>query len=208
MVAASEAKHESVFDVDSQQVGHVYAQALLIAASRQSKAEAALDQLDSLVNDVFAASPDFERFLASGAIRRHSKREVVESTFGGKADPLFMNFLLVLNDNDRLNAIRPILANYRELYERQQHRIRVRVRSAATLTSEQEERLKQELHKEFKLDPILDVRLDPSLIGGMVVQVGDLVFDGSVRTRLDRLRKQLMVRSSYEIQSQRNRFSS
>lgn len=208
MVAAIEAKHETVFDVGSQQVGRVYAEALLGAASKQNKAEAILDQLDSLVKDVFAANPNFERFLGSGAIRRHSKRDVIESTFGGKADPLFVNFLLVLNDNDRLNAVRPIWAAYRNLYDGKQRRIRVKVRAAAALTQAQEERLKKELHDEYKLDPILDVQIDPDLLGGMVVQVGDMVFDGTVRTRLDRLRNQLMVRSSHEIQSQRNRFSS
>jgi F-type H+-transporting ATPase subunit delta len=208
MAAAIEAKHETVYDVGSQQVGRVYAEALLSAASKQNKAEAILDQLDSLVKDLFAANPNFERFLASGAIRRHSKREVIESTLAGKADPLFVNFLLVLNDNDRLNAIRPIWAAYRDLYDAKQRRIRVKVRAAAPLTQSQEERLKKELHDEYKLDPILDIHTDPDLLGGMIVQVGDMVFDGTVRTRLDRLRNQLMVRSSHEIQSQRNRFSS
>lgn len=208
MAAASEARHEMVFDVGSQQVGRVYAEALLGAASKQNKAEIIHDQLDSLVDDLFAASPEFERFLASGAIRRHAKKEMIASTLEGKADPLFVNFLMVLNDNDRLNAIRPIRAAYRGLYDRQQHRIRVKVRAAAPLDSDQETRLKNELNEEFKLDPILDIRIDPELLGGMIVQVGDLVFDGTVRTKLDRLRNQLMVRSSHEIQSQRNRFSS
>ncbi len=208
MAAASDARHETIFDVGSQQVGRVYAEALLSAASKQNKAETIQDQLDSLVDDLFAASPEFERFLASGAIRRHAKKEMIESTLEGKADPLFVNFLMVLNDNDRLNAIRPIRAAYRERYDRRQRRIRVKVRAAAPLDSDQQLRLTSELNEEFKLDPILDIRIDPELLGGMIVQVGDLVFDGTVRTRLDRLRNQLMVRSSHEIQSQRNRFSS
>jgi F-type H+-transporting ATPase subunit delta len=167
-----------------------------------------LDQLDSLVRDVFAASPNFERFLASGAIRHHTKQSVIEATLGASADPLFVNFLLTLNDNDRLNAIRPIWATYRNLYDAKQRRIRVKVRTAAALSAAQEERLKKDLHDAFDLQPILEIRVDPELLGGLVVQIGDIVYDGTVRTRLAQLRNQLMVRSSYEIQSQRDRFSS
>jgi F-type H+-transporting ATPase subunit delta len=208
MAAAIDAKHETVYDVGSQQVGRVYAEALLSAAAKQGKADAMLDQLDSLVRDVFASSPDFERFLASRAIRRHAKQQVIESTLGGKADPMFVNFLLVLNDNDRLNAIRPIWSTYRNMYDVKQRRIRVKVRSAAALSPAQEERLKKDLHDAYNLEPLIEVRVEPDLLGGMVVQVGDMLFDGSVRSQLDRLRNQLMVRSSYEIQSQRDRFSS
>jgi F-type H+-transporting ATPase subunit delta len=208
MAAAIEAKHETVYDVGSQQVGRVYAEALLSAAAKQGKADAMLDQLDSLVADLFSSSPNFERFLASGAIRRHAKQQVIENTLGGKADPLFVNFLLVLNDNDRLNAIRPIWSTYRNLYDARQRRIRVKVRTAAPLTPTQEDRLKKELHDAYNLEPILDVRVDPDLLAGLVVQVGDMVFDGSVRSRLERMRNQLMVRSSHEIQSQRDRFRS
>jgi F-type H+-transporting ATPase subunit delta len=206
MAAAIQAKHDTVYDVGSQQVGRVYAEALLNAASKQGKAEAMLEQLDSLVLDVFAASPDFERFLASAAVRRHAKRQAIESAFGGKADPIFENFLLVLNDNDRLNAIRPIWSNYRDLYDAKQRRMRVKIRTAAPMTPAQEERLKTGLRDAFQREPIFEVRIDPDLLGGLYIQVGDLVFDGSVRSRLDRLRNQLMVSSSHEIQSQRNRF--
>lgn len=208
MASTIEAKNEKVFDVGSQQVGRVYAEALLSAAGRQNKAEEIHDQLQSLVQDIFPAQPKFETLLASGAIRRDAKRKVIESVLGGQADPLFVNFLLVLNENDRLNAIRAIAAAYHDLYDAQRRRIRVRVRSATPLSAEQEQRLKKELHDAFNLEPILQVRIDPELLGGMIVQVGDLLFDGSVRTQLDRMRNQLMVRSSHEIQVQRDRFSS
>jgi F-type H+-transporting ATPase subunit delta len=58
----------------------------------------------------------------------------------------------------------------------------------------------------FQLEPVIETNIDEGLLGGMVVQVGDWLFDGSVRTRLEQLRKQLMVRRNYEIQGRRDRF--
>ena len=80
-------------------------------------------------------------------------------------------------------------------------------RAAAPLTPEQEATLKADLHDTFQLEPILDVKIDPTLLGGMVVQVGDWRYDGSVRNRLEQLRNQLLVKSHDQIQSRRNRFS-
>ena len=60
----------------------------------------------------------------------------------------------------------------------------------------------------LRREPVLELTVDPTLLGGLVVRVGDNLFDGSVRTRIDTLRKQLIERSSHEIQSGRDRFSS
>jgi F0F1-type ATP synthase delta subunit len=59
----------------------------------------------------------------------------------------------------------------------------------------------------LKAEPVLRVREDPDLLGGMVVRVGAKVFDGSVRSRLETLRNQLLSRGSHEIQAGRDRFS-
>jgi F-type H+-transporting ATPase subunit delta len=73
----------------------------------------------------------------------------------------------------------------------------VDVRAASPLGDEQQERLRQELREKFKREPILSVRIDPELLGGLVVRVDDWVYDGSVRARLERIRNQLLSRSSY-----------
>src|SRR5690242_36224 len=199
---------EHVADVGAQRVARIYAQALLAAAEKRGQAQEVLDELESLVHDVFAAAPQFEGFLASRAISRKRKPPVIRSALQGRASDVFLNFLLVLNDHERLDLLRPILSAYRGLYEERTHRIRVRVKSAAPLPDDQRQRLEQELRTAFQREPILETRVDPDLLGGLVVQVGDWVYDGSVRSRLANLRNQLIERSSYEIQSRRDRFSS
>ena len=69
-------------------------------------------------------------------------------------------------------------------------------------------RLRAELHADFQLEPVLVLHVDPALLGGLKVRIGDTVYDSTVRTRLNNLRNQLIERSSHEIQSRRDRFSS
>jgi F-type H+-transporting ATPase subunit delta len=199
---------EVVADVGAERIARVYAEALYRVAQQGNQAREVLEELESLVRDVFPAVPDLEQFLASGAISRERKPHVIRQALERQASPVFLNFLLVLNDHERLGLIRPIVAAYRDLYNSRTGRIRVLVRSAVPLPEDQQQRLRQELHTLYHREPILDVRVEPDLLGGLVLQVGDRVFDGSVRARLFNLRNQLIESSSHEIQHGRDRFRS
>jgi F-type H+-transporting ATPase subunit delta len=83
----------------------------------------------------------------------------------------------------------------------------VQVRTPASLTPPERDSLLQQLRNTLHQEPSLEESVDPALLGGMTVKVGDYVYDASVRTRLQEIRKQLIARSSYEIQSGRDRFS-
>jgi F-type H+-transporting ATPase subunit delta len=208
MTTNADPQFEHTVDVSAQRIARVYAEALLNAAERQHEGDAVFEQLDSLVKDLFRADPQFEAFLASSAVGRHHKAEVIQSVFGPRASELFLNFLLVLNEHERLDLLRPILQIYQALRDQRARRMRVQVRSAVPLPEDQRQRLLQELKDTFHLEPILATEVEPDLLGGMVVRVGDWVYDASVRTQLQTIRNQLIERSSYEIQSGRNRFSS
>jgi F-type H+-transporting ATPase subunit delta len=195
-------------DVGSQRVARIYAEALLNAAAKQQQADAVFEELDALVRDVFPADPTIEAFLASSAISRERKAGILRSVFGGRVSELFLNFLLVLNSHDRLYLLRPMREAARALRDQRAHRMRVWVRSAVPLADGQRERLKVQLQETFHQEPILETGVDPNLLGGLVVQVGDWVYDGSVRTQLETIQHQLIARSSHEIQSGRDRFSS
>ena len=194
-------------DVTAQRVARVYAEALIKAAVKQNAADEVLEELQSLVQDVFREQPLFETFLGSSAISRQHKTQVIASAFKGRAHPVVYNFLMVLNTHDRLELIRPVLAEYRELNDERTRRIRVVVRTAFPLPEDQKQRLGQELRQTFHLEPVLQEQVVPELLGGMTVRVGDWLYDASVRARLENIRNTLITRSSHEIQSGRDRFS-
>lgn len=189
-------------------IARTYAEALMNVADKRDQAEAVGEELHSLLNDVFRAEPRLEALLATPAIKRGTKEPLIRRAFEGKSSDLVLDFLLTLNKHDRLDLLRNIYFAYREIRDVRVKRIRVVVRTVVPLTEEQQAELKRTLEATTKLEPVLDMRIDPDLLGGMIVQVGDDVFDGSVRTRIETIRNQLLARSSYEIQTGRDRFSS
>lgn len=195
-------------DVGAERIARVYAEALLNAAQKQGKADEVLEELTALIRDVFAGKPQLEAFLASSAMGRDRKRSAIQAAFAGRADEVLVNFLLVLNAHDRMQLIRPILTAARALSDERARRVHVEIRSAVPLHDDQRERLRQQLQASLHKEPIMEIRIDPDLIGGLVVRVGDWIYDGSVRTQFGKIRNQLIERSSYEIQSRRDSFSS
>lgn len=203
----SELKAERIFDVGALRVARVYAEALLHAAEKRNQVQEVWEELDSLVADLFAAKPELEVFLSSGAIGRNAKESVLRKVFEGRASELFLNFLMVLNRHDRLDLLRAVRQSYRDLMNIRARRIVVQVRTAAPLEDDQRQRLIENIRESLHLEPVLEERVDPDLLGGLVLRVGDRMFDGSVRSRLLKLREKLRERSSHEIQSRRDRFS-
>jgi F-type H+-transporting ATPase subunit delta len=195
-------------DIGSQRVARVYAEALLNVGWSRHQAQEMLDDLDAMVNRIYRGDEQLTAFLGGKAIDEELKAGVIRRAFEGRVRDDFLHFLLVLNEHGRLDLLAPILSQYRELYDERQNRIQVRVVSAAPLSPEQLERVKETLRRIMKREPMLESSVDPALMGGVIVRVGDYVYDGSVRTRLENLRYQLIENSSHEIQSGRDRFSS
>src|SRR5947209_10651879 len=122
--------HETVLDAGSRRVARVYAEALLDAAEKHGETGRVLEEFSSLIEDLFRADPQFEAFLASGAISRRPKAEVIHRAFDGRASDTFRNFLLVLNAHQRLDMLRGIYEAVRELYDERSGRLRVTVTTA------------------------------------------------------------------------------
>jgi len=202
----NEVDHVPGADIQAQGIARVYAEALLNAAGKAGQADAVLLELDSLVRDVYRSEPGLEAFLSSGAIGRDRKAQVIDRVFKGRGSDLLLDFLQVLNKHERLSILRPTLAALHDLHGERQNRIKVQVRSAVPLSADERERLIRELRQNFNREPILETGVDADLLGGLVVRVGDLLYDCSVKTKIDSLRNQLIERSSYEIQSGRDRF--
>jgi F-type H+-transporting ATPase subunit delta len=197
MIETEQIHHATVFDDATRHVARIYAESLLDAADKRQQTQEVLEQLEALVHDVLGRDAVFAIFLASAVVSREHKREALRRVFEGKVNDTLYNFLLVLNDHSRLGVLREIAVLMRDLHERRAGRMRVEVTSAAPLSDEQRERLRQELHAKFGREPILAVRVDADLLGGLIVRVDDWVYDGSIRARLERIQTQLIEKGSY-----------
>lgn len=208
---AQERYENILLQTDSSRVAgrlaRTYAEALLAVAEGRGEADAVGDQFDSLLKDVFPKVPGFETFLDTPAVNKHAKDEALARVFGGAASPLFTDFLRLLNRKDRLGLVRLVAVAYRALRDKKANRLRVLVETAAPLDEAQKKALRDTLAQALNKTPVLVVRENPDLIGGLVVHVGDKVYDTSVRSKLQAVRNTLLVRGSHAIQSGRDRFS-
>lgn len=194
----TEATHDTVLEATGARarLARVYAEALLALAEEQKAADDVGAELNTVATEVIGKNPAVAAFLDNPAITPKTKLPVLGAAFAGASD-LFKKFLDVLTRNDRLGLLRDVAAAYQGIRDRQAGRVRVVVRSATALDDNQKGELQQTLASKLGKEPILSVRVEPSLLGGLIVQVGDRVYDSSVRTRLNNLRNTLMASSSH-----------
>jgi F-type H+-transporting ATPase subunit delta len=188
-------------------VARRYAEALLDAAQKAGQADPALEELDEFRSDVLGRFPRFAELLASERVPAAEKDRILTQAFEGRASDLVLRFLRVLNRHGRLGLLGPIIAEARTIWDRRNRRIPVSVRTAVPLGEDQMQALKDRLAGLVPGTPILSMSTDPSLIGGLVIQVGDHLYDASVKNRLTQLRHRLIEGKMHEIQSRRDQFS-
>ena len=204
----SDNAQQVVFDIDTQQVAKVYAKALIGAAEGAGKTDALVAELDSLVSDVLNKNPELERILSSNFIAHEEKVGILDRVFGKQASPMLLDFLKVLSNHGRLDSLRAVKAEVQHLHQALRGQVEVSVQSATALDQAATESLTDSLRKLLGKEPKLKMSTDPKLLGGLVVRVGDTVYDGSVATQLSQLRTRLIDRTVEEIETRRERFLS
>lgn len=172
-------------------VARMYAETLLELAGRQDEEDSWLEMLSEVVG-LYETSPQFKAFLHTPRVADAEKRRVLRSSFENRYPETFVRFLLIVLQKRRQGMLPEIETAGRDLqYERTG-----RVHAAVTLTSEPDDDFRNEIEDQLSkvLDRSVDAdfRIDPRLIGGMVVRVQDKVLDGSVRRRLQMLRRSLL----------------
>jgi F-type H+-transporting ATPase subunit delta len=193
-------------DVGVEHIGDVYAQGLLGAAEKAGQTAAVVEEFDALVEEVLNRFPRLECVWASALVSPDDKAGLIDRVLGGRLSPLLVNFLKVVARHGRLDCLRVIHAETRALYDKLKNRIHVRLTTAAPLSAAQVERIAEDLRSKLGGEPVLEQVTDPQLIGGAVLRLGDVVYDGSIANQLEKLRQQVFDRSAHEIQSRRDRF--
>ncbi len=203
----AETKHDTVFDTGQQYLGSVYAKALIAASEKAGETDAVLEGLQSLVDDVLEQAPGLESTLVSPRVPLEAKENMLQSALGGRAAPTLLTFLKVLCRRGRFDSLRAILRATRKQYNELRNRKEVHVTSADPLTAENLEATANRLRQALGCDVDLQVKIVPDLIGGLVIRVGDTVYDGSLANRLKTLRNDLLATSSQQIRSELDRFA-
>lgn len=170
-----------------------YAKALLAIGIDKKCYDSFGRELQRLV-EALQQNGELRRVLASPLFSKIKRRNILEEVARRLAlSPMMHNFVMVLLDKNRIAALPDIARTYSALVDEQAGRVRATVTAAKPIDPQLQTRLKAALEKQTGKTVLLEPREDPSIVGGLVTQVGDLVFDGSVRSQLFALREQLLA---------------
>ena len=179
-------QHETTVDSDEQQVGALYARALLGSAG--NAVDAIVSELEAVVKECLNPNPALEQALASPRISQEQKEAMLDRIFSGRVDLKLLNFLKVLCRRGRIGSLRAIQMTATILREEQLGRQRVVVSSAQPLTDAQRQLISAKLKQVYNKEAVLVEKVDAALLGGIVLRIGDRVLDGSVLGKMDSLR--------------------
>ncbi len=177
-------------------VAHVYASALIELAFGKGVPGEVLRDIQEvgrlLENDKRAFA-----FFITPNIRKEAKRQVIDRAFGGRVSEYVQNFLKIVIDKGRADALPRIVHAFVAMYHERQGELVVKVSSAQPLEDDERDRLRDVLRKKYRPkgynEVLLEEKVDEKLLGGVIVRTGDTLYDGSLKTRLvaigDRLRR-------------------
>lgn len=179
--------------------GRVYAEAMFDLAEESGQGDALLEELQQVVA-LADADPRLGHFFGSPFVDEEAHARVIETLFRGKASDLLVDSLQVINRNGRLGLLRAIVEAYRLAHRARRGLVDVVVRTAVPLNDSLRARLVEVLVGVLKtMRPVLIERVEPSLLGGMIVEVAGWKYDASVANRLQGLSEAMHTRASEEI---------
>ena len=158
------------------------------------------DELDQWQRDLETLStalqdPDMSRFLDAPQVPATAKTDAVNQTFGGSVGPLALNLVLLLGSRGAASLVPAVTEEYGSLLDAHRGIEQADVTSAVTLDEEQMRRVTEMMEGVVGAKVRLWAHVEPSIIGGLVARVGDRVIDGSVRTRLEKMRRSVVQRA-------------
>ncbi|MGB9626732.1 MAG: ATP synthase F1 subunit delta [Phycisphaerae bacterium] len=186
-------------------VGDVYAHALLDVANERGQTEEIAGQFADLAA-YMDRDREFAGFLTALTLDDRLRRASLDRLFRGKMNDLLLNTLQVLNDRGRPDLVQIVYERFRLRLQEQRGEIEVTVRTAVPLSDELRETIRKFLGEQLGREVILIHHVDPALLGGLIVHVGDRRLDASLAQRLRKLHGQLLNRASAEVRGGRKYF--
>ena len=172
-------------------VARRYAKALILIGQEDGNADQYNKELQGIVG-LFDSQEGFEQALTNPLINKNDRKKLLMAVVNGvKVSDVMKSFLILLFDKGRIGFLREIASYYNDMAGELNGVVKATVTSARKLTKKTTEKIQKSLAKKTGKTIVLSVEEDPSLIGGIVTKIGDLVLDGSVKTQLMNMRETL-----------------
>lgn len=172
-------------------IARSYAETLFELAQRHEGLEAYGEGI-ATVASLLDENPRFRLFLETPRIDADDKKDVIRKAFGDELPEHLVRFLLVTVDKRRQRLLRAVARQFHLLVDTEMGRTHVDVTVARPLDDEGVERIAGRLSRLLDTNAVPHVRVDPDILGGVIVRTGDTIYDGSLRRRLGRIRRRLL----------------
>ncbi|GAA0125873.1 MULTISPECIES: F0F1 ATP synthase subunit delta [Clostridium] len=175
-----------------------YAQALYDVCEKAGILEETLEDLNSIVESM-EQSEELMKIIEHPQIHRAEKKAIFKRLFEDQVSPELLGFLILLIDKDRILYLKEKYNQFRLIYFERHNMLEAKVKTTIPLIDEQREALKVKLKNKYKKDIILLEEIDESLLGGMVVKIGDDVIDGSIKRRMESMKQLMQERKDIKV---------
>lgn len=186
------------FTEDTLRLADVYAEALLESAEERGQYEDVTAELADLAA-YMDREADFALFLTADSVDDDPRRDSLEKLFRGKLNDLVLNLLQVLNNRRRMGLLRAVVRCVQLRVEARNHQREVTVRTANPLTDSLRDQIRRGVGEYIGREALLIEEVQPELIGGLVIQIGDVQVDASVETKLRTMLRRLRERATAEV---------
>ena len=204
---SEKSKPKESHDSDRQQLATVYAKSLLAATAKAGNTVQVLEQLESFVSDVLGRLPKLEDALRSLRLSSEAKSALIDKATPG-AEKELNRFLKVVCQHGRADCLREISTAARRMHNEASGRGEAIAVTATPASEQMRNEIRDNVARMLGKDVEIDYQVDPAIIGGLIIQVGDTVYDGSLANQLTRARKKVVESASQEIRKSLQRFSS
>ena len=171
----------------------VYARALFDIGVEEQALGAIYDDLHAVYEAVSGLDPELRAFFNMPQLRRDDKRRILNMAFEGKVGRPVLGLLLLLVQKRREPLLDNVVEEFDHYRDRHEGRVQASVTTARKLDAELAEALRAALEQRTKKTVVLDERIDPEVLGGIRVMLGDSVIDGTVRRGLQNMRRSLVA---------------
>jgi F-type H+-transporting ATPase subunit delta len=176
-------------------VARSYAEALFTLGDKHDAHDELSAGLDAVAS-LLASDASIRAFFQTPKVDVARKQQALRSALQGRVSPLVMNFMLVVLRQRRQRLLTQIAAAYQNLLDEKLDRVHVEVTVAHQPDAQMEEQIRTQLARILGRSVLPHVRVDPAILGGIIVRWGDKVMDGSLRRRLFGLRQRLVAASA------------
>jgi F-type H+-transporting ATPase subunit delta len=167
-----------------------YAEALFQVGEEDNSTTNLYEELNAVI-DILKSNQDFYNVLKSPLVTKGDKKDLVEKVFGNQISDNLNNFLKIIIDKDRVSALEAVQKSCKALLNQKNNIIEGSAITAVPMSQEELKQLEAKLSSKYNKNVTLENKIDKSILGGVLVRLGNEEIDGTVKTRLTKMKDQL-----------------